>query len=355
MDTRIIDRKVVPSCVDFSIVAIIPLYNGARWIEESIGSVLAQTVSPDEFIVVDDGSTDDGPGIVEQLARRYPIKLLRKSNGGQSSARNFGVKHSDSALVAFLDQDDFWYRAHLERLVREFQKHCGNPRLGWVYSDLDEIDEGGGLVHRNFLRVVPLIVGKPLQNPKTTLAGCLSQDMFVLPSASLISREAFEAIGGFDEALCGYEDDDLFLRIFRKGYDNVFLDEALSCWRTYPSSTSHTERMDWSRMIYARKLIQSFPDDRRLGRYWVRDCIVPRFLNTVVAEYVKVVHDRKPARKRQALADLGTLIPYLPMKKRALLRVATPFLGLYAVAYIALILVNHYRRLRRRPERAASC
>ena len=79
---------------DLSIVAIIPLYNGARWIEQSIRSVLAQTLMPDEFIVVDDGSTDDGAGtaIVERLRQNYPlITLRRKLNGGQSSARNFAA------------------------------------------------------------------------------------------------------------------------------------------------------------------------------------------------------------------------------------------------------------------------
>src|SRR5713226_3282985 len=92
---------------DISIVAIIPLYNGAKWIEGAIRSVFAQTLQPDEFIVVDDGSTDCGAGvaIVERLAQERPITLLRKSNGRQSAARNFGVAHSASALIALLDQD----------------------------------------------------------------------------------------------------------------------------------------------------------------------------------------------------------------------------------------------------------
>jgi glycosyltransferase involved in cell wall biosynthesis len=59
-----------------SIVAIMPLYNGARWVEESIRSVLAQTLQPNEFIVVDDGSTDEGPEIVERLASEYPHPLV---------------------------------------------------------------------------------------------------------------------------------------------------------------------------------------------------------------------------------------------------------------------------------------
>ena len=58
---------------DLSIVTIIPLYNGARWIEQSIASVLSQTLQPDEFIVVDDGSTDEGPAIVEHSATTFAI------------------------------------------------------------------------------------------------------------------------------------------------------------------------------------------------------------------------------------------------------------------------------------------
>jgi len=136
------------------VAAIIPLYNGARWIEQSLRSVLSQTVRPDEIIVVDDGSTDDGRGaaIVKSIAAQgHPIRLLHKPNGGQSSARNFGVQHSTCRLIAFLDQDDAWYANHLERLLEVASRYRGGPLLGFVYSNLDEIDEHGGLVHRNRL------------------------------------------------------------------------------------------------------------------------------------------------------------------------------------------------------------
>src|SRR5262249_20577679 len=104
---------------DLSIVAIIPLFNGAKWIEGAIRCVSAHTLQPDEFIVVDDGSTDGGEGaaIVERLTKERPITFLRKPNGGQSSARNYGVAHSKSALIALLDQDDGWYTHHLETLI----------------------------------------------------------------------------------------------------------------------------------------------------------------------------------------------------------------------------------------------
>jgi glycosyltransferase involved in cell wall biosynthesis len=319
---------------DHSIVAIIPLFNGARWIEQSIRSVLAQTCAPDEFIVVDDGSTDDGPRIVERLAQSHPIRLLRKPNGGQSSARNFGVAHSKSALIALLDQDDAWYPHHLATLIEPFRKPHGVP-LGWVYSDLDEIDESGGMVNKRMLNLIPRVNLLPRENPKRSLAGCLSNDLFILPSASLISRAAFEAVGGFDERLCGYEDDDLFLRLFRTGYDNVFIDEPLSQWRIYQTSTSYTYRMARSRMIYAMKLFEQFPDDRARRRYWSRDCIAPRFVNQTLGLCVRAMETRDADMFRAAVAHLQVLLPHLPIKRRLILSVGLTCFGRFASALVA--------------------
>jgi glycosyltransferase involved in cell wall biosynthesis len=313
---------------DLSIAAIIPLYNGARWIEQSIKSVLAQTLAPDEFIVVDDGSTDDGPRIVERLAQSHPIRLLRKPNGGQSSARNFGVAHSKSAVIALLDQDDAWYPHHLATLIEPFHKPRSVP-LGWVYSNVDEIDESGSMVNKCLLSLISR------ENPKRSLAGCLGNDMFVLPSASLISRESFEAVGGFDECLCGYEDDDLFLRLFRAGHDNIFVDEPLSQWRIYQTSTSYTSRMARSRMIYAMKLFEQFPDDRVRRRYWSRDCLAPRFLSPTLGDYVRALEKRDADMFRTAVAHLQILLPYLSIKRRLILSVALTCLGRFALALAA--------------------
>ena len=132
---------------------------------------------------------------------------MRKSNGGQSSARNFGVRHAIMAcqLIALLDQDDMWYPQHLERLIEPFLQTPTGSELGWVYSDLDEVDTDGLMIFHQFLRTLPT------QHPKRSLFSALQDDMFVLPSASMIARKAFDAVGGFDERLSGYEDDDLFL------------------------------------------------------------------------------------------------------------------------------------------------
>lgn len=262
------------------ITAIIPLYNGAAFIEEALNSVFAQTLQPAEIIVVDDGSTDDGAGvaIVQRLAKSHPVTLIHKPNGGQSSARNLGAERATTPLFALLDQDDVWYPNHLEELVKPFQAPS-SPPIGWVYSNLDEIDEFGHMVSRSYLGSIAVA------HPKRHIFDCIRQDMFILPSASLINREAFLAVGGFDDRLCGYEDDDLFMRMFRAGYDNVYLDKALSKWRIYPGSTSYSFRMARSRSIYTRKLLEMFPDDVKRSRYYARDLIVPRFFEHALREY----------------------------------------------------------------------
>ena len=327
---------------ELSISAIIPLYNGARFIEDALNSVFAQTVLLDEVIVVDDGSTDEGPAIVEQFAANRPVTLLRQPNGGQSAARNAGIAHSTGSLIALLDQDDMWYPRHLAELVKQFRK----PRileLGWVYSNLDEVDLAGQMVVRNCLRNAIHV-----QHPKRDLFGCLQSDMFILPSSSLISRKAFDAVGGFDERLSGFEDDDLFLRMFRAGYDNVYLEDALTKWRIFSGSASFTARMAKSRMLYLRKLLQQYPDDVGKSRFFTRDCLIPRFFPNLVQEYTAAVQRRDAAAVQVALADLQFVVAYHRPKVQRVFRLLQPILRRPALALRMDGALNSLRPLLRR-------
>ena len=297
-----------------SISAIVPLYNGAKHIEQSLRSILAQTLPPCEIIVVDDGSTDAGPDLVKAMAAHHPITLLTKPNGGQSSARNFGVAHSHGTLIALLDQDDMWYPRHLEELIKPFLALPLGAEIGWVYSDLDEVDENGLMVTRTFLKERSLGT-----HPKRSLIDCLKENMFVLPSASLISRKAFDAVGGFDEQLSGFEDDDLFLRLFRAGYDNIFFDVPLSKWQIFNESYSYTYRMRRSRAIYVKKLLQEYPDDPRRSRYYKRHLILPRFYPDALVEFRDALMADDPDRIAETRADLMFLVNQMPSAKQRIL------------------------------------
>lgn len=303
-----------------TISAVIPLYNGAPYIEESIDSVFNQVLPADEVIVVDDGSTDDGAMVVERLAQTRPITLLRKPNGGQSSARNFGIAHSKGQLIALLDQDDVWYPNHLAELTKPFRRPR-YPELGWVYSNLDEIDETGKMCGRDCLRRASHVI-----HPKRDLVHCLMADMFILPSATVMTRAAFNAVGGFDERLVGFEDDDLFLRMFRAGYDNIYLDKALTKWRIFGGSSSFSERMAVSRMIYLRKLLADYPNDTHRGLRYTTDLIVPRFFPWLVREYNMALKSGGKDAVRRALDDMKFLLPMHRTRMRLVIQLLMPIL-----------------------------
>ncbi len=290
-----------------TIVAIIPLYNGAKWIEQTIQSVLDQTLQPDEFIVVDDGSTDKGPEIVEKLAQKHPIKLLRKPNGGQSSARNFGVANSKSDLIALLDNDDFWYPNHLHELIKPYKCRNRDRPLALTYSQLSHVDEKGLVVRRRLL---------DWWAPKQTIVECLATDMGIQPSATLISRKAFDAVNGFDENLSCYEDDDLFLRLFRHGYDMAFVDKILSFWRIHPNSCMRSDNMWKSIRLYLSKQLTEFPEHKTI--------IVRRFFMNTIHLHLRAL--RSGAKLTKSIDFLNEIYPLLPLKYKVLIVGGAPLL-----------------------------
>jgi len=326
-----------------TVVAVIPLYNGARYIAETIESVLAQTIRPDEIIVVNDGSNDDGPAIAEKFEPRG-VAVLHKENGGQGSARNHGVTNSTADIICFLDQDDLWYPNHVEVLLDAYTKALKSDQgreLGWTYGNLDEIDEQGLFVSERFLDDLGST------HPKTSLEDCLSQDMFVLPGASLVARSAFDAAGGFDENFRGYEDDDLFLRIFRMGYRNVYVDEPVTQWRIYGGSTSYSPTMAASRVRYFHKLVDEYAaDDEELGRDYVQDTIAPRFVVKAAAEYRRALRRGDHRVMDAAIRELEEVSDFLSPQRRLRVRAMLPVMRRHGLARAASFFPLENRILR---------
>ena len=276
---------------------IMPFYNGARHFRDALNSVAMQTVPADEVVIINDGSDVEHStklaDIMSDFSNQLNLRLIEHANCGQSASRNIGVAQATGEFLAFLDQDDGWAPRHLELLRTPFDD---DSELGWAYSDFDEIDSDGMLVTRNFIRDTRRI------HPKLSLIHMLGEDLMILPTASLLRRRAFEATGGFDPRLRGYEDDDLFIRMFRRGWTSEFLPVSLSRFRVHSTSSSANNTFRASRMIFFDTMRSSFPDDRRLNRRYISDLVVPRLLASTVSEY-SVAIDSRMYREARLIAD----------------------------------------------------
>ena len=126
------------NCTNGLVSVITPCYNGSRFISETIDSVLSQTYSIWEMIIVDDGSTDNSAEIVDPYSKRDGrIRLIRQANGGSAKARNHGIKEAQGQYIALLDSDDLWKPEFLSEQI-DFMKGK-NTRC--VYSSYERIDE----------------------------------------------------------------------------------------------------------------------------------------------------------------------------------------------------------------------
>jgi glycosyltransferase involved in cell wall biosynthesis len=263
----------------------------------AVASVLAQTLPPAELIVVDDGSTDGSLDALKNLPTiPFPFRVLRQANAGQSAARNAAAREAIGEYIAFLDQDDHWHPQHLEELVAPL---AADPEVGWAYCDFDEMDLSGHLVTRAFLKT------QGVPHPKRSIYDCVAGDLMVLPSASVLRSTAFAAAGGFDETLSGYEDDDLFVRFFRLGFEHVFVPRPLLRFRVHATGCSASERFLESRVRYAAKLMAILPDDSRMFRYYVSKAIAPRFFLTSLDDYVRACSARDWDGARRTLLTVN--------------------------------------------------
>lgn len=323
-----------------TVAVIIPYYNGSKWIARAIKSVVTQTIPPDEFVIVNDGSKPEERAALDPLAQQCGFRILDKENGGQGSARNFGVWSSTAEYICFLDQDDFYLPSHIEDLLDALPEK-NDPRFGFVYADLCEADGDGNIVHSNMLRQQ---LGS---HPKAGhIAHLLRHDMFVLPSASLIERKAFNAVGGFDPQFMGYEDDDLFIRLFRAGHTNYFLDKPVTVWCMHTGSTSWSVKMSRSRFRYFKKLAASFQDDAAKNLYYFRDCLMPRFGRAFIVDAIQAAKKSSDHRDEvcQILREYCVMVcsrPEVGRRQKLKLRIATflltnfsaPVVRAFGVAY----------------------
>lgn len=186
------------------IVVIIPAYNAAAVLHTTMASVAAQTVAPEEVVVVDDGSDDCTAEVAAEWSARLPLLVIRQTNAGPAAARRRAVAESSAPTLALLDADDFWLPDHLATLGEAHRRR-------------------GGIVCANALPWVPgrVLALRPRQRrlpvpPPASQRVAILRNNFVFVGA-MVTRTEYEAVGGFRDGFTGAEDWDLWIRMTRTG------------------------------------------------------------------------------------------------------------------------------------------
>lgn len=243
-----------------NVSVVIPTYNRSEHVFGAVESVLEQTRTPAEVIVVDDGSTDDTPELFSDVSD--PVRYVRQENAGVSAARNRGVQEAASEWIAFLDSDDRWEPRKLERQMSALRSVEGGL---WSTADAHVVPAASsppGEGYEAFRGGFPLLAEsgrgagewfsdhlteRSLDVPAGTLRVYVG-DLFpillrgnlIQPSGLVVDRDLFEEVGGFDPERRLAEETDFALRVAATGAAAVVVMEPLYRWVVgdYESLTS---------------------------------------------------------------------------------------------------------------------
>ena len=194
-----------------SVSVIIPVYNNVRYLGEALESVLKQSFTNYEIIIVDDGSTEDIAGSLQKYLRAYDtIRYVRQENKGPGPARNTGIRLAKGKWIAFLDADDVWVADKLEKQVAYVKEHP-NTFVGGSMQGLDT-NSGASLLPKD-VRCFTHAATKAEDFTKLLKIPYLCAVCGL--GSLLIGRDMLDSVGLFDESLRTVEDDDLIFRLFR--------------------------------------------------------------------------------------------------------------------------------------------
>jgi glycosyltransferase involved in cell wall biosynthesis len=224
---------------------VIPVYNTAAYLKAALDSVLRQTYSDWEVIVVDDGSTDNTRSLVASCMPAFSGKLryIYQSNRGLPAARNTALQNSSGVLVALLDADDVWLDHRLERGVGVMD---GNPEVGLVHAKVARINTSGEVIE------------EPVTPAPKYLSGKIARHIYarrahILCPTVMFRKECLDLVGMFDETMCSTEDRDLWFRIAER-YSVAYVNEILAHYRVSPASmSSNLERMMTWQLFFIEK------------------------------------------------------------------------------------------------------
>jgi glycosyltransferase involved in cell wall biosynthesis len=273
-----------------SVSVVIPCFNQAQYLAEAIESVLAQTLSPVEVVLVDDGSEDNS----YEVAGRYEkVIRMRQQNKGVAAARNAGWKATAAEYLVFLDADDRLLPEALEIGVRAL-----SPRLQVAFvSGWSRDIRGDGKVLEGLRQ--PLVAQDHYLR--------LLEDCFIWSGSSIVyRRSALEAVGGFDESLTAADDYDLYLRMARR-FPVYCHDAVVTEYRRHATNTTRDPGVVLESQIEVLRRQRGSVRDRRerearrRGIYKTR-----REHGRALAE--QIADDWRRRRRRRALRGMGTLV-----------------------------------------------
>jgi glycosyltransferase involved in cell wall biosynthesis len=240
---------------DPKVSIVLPTYNRAKTLQRSIQSVLSQSVTDFELIIVDDASQDNTVEIVHSFNDERVKYVKNDTNLGGAESRNVGIHHAKGELIAFQDSDDEWRPMKLERCLFELEQ---NKDLLGVYSAFWQIKG-------NFVRYMPL-TDPPINGD---IRKALLYGNFIDTPTAVVYRAALYECGGFDKEMPRYQDWELFLRLSSLG-KFLFIKEPLILSYVTPNSISsdivaHMKAL--SRIYY--KNSSQIKTDKKLYAKWL--------------------------------------------------------------------------------------
>ena len=222
---------------------VIPVYNQQRYIAEAVESVLKQTYSRVELVVVDDGSTDSTPDILGGYGR--DLSYIQQDNAGAATALNRGITAATGELVGWLSSDDVYLPAKVERQVELF---TARPEISLTYTDFNIID-GTGLMKR-------AVRSRFYENRKEFIRRLILGN-FINGSSVIAKKEALVATGLFDPVMTYHADANMWLRMLKR-YRFGHVAEVLLNYRVHAGNASNNvAAMKQHRYIYYRKIWES--------------------------------------------------------------------------------------------------
>lgn len=226
---------------------VVPTYNRVKLLPRALDSILAQSFSDWETIVVDDGSTDDTPQLLSEYENRFDDRLvcIKQPNAGPSAARNKGIEAASGRFIAFLDSDDEFLPTKLSRQLELFDLE---PNLGLVYSDYAYVNLEGERHESMFntkARFARKVKSSEIAPRLHVCSGDVFDDLlnqyFIATIVGMVRRDVLRQDIRFDETQAYAEEWLFYLNVVRRARVG-FVDEALSLHHYVPESLARTDK-----------------------------------------------------------------------------------------------------------------